>query len=342
MKKTINIFSLCLLLATAVMGRTSDDPEVEKTKSYSKSYAIGSSDKVSLSNKFGEMKINTWSKNEVKVDVNVEVKAATNEQAQRLLDAISIKDGKEGSDVFFKTDIKGDRDRNRNGDNDDDGDNKWNGNGKNEKSSFRINYIVYLPAQVTLEASNMFGNTEIGDFDGVLTLNSQFGSLTAGVLAQPKKVSVQFGTKLSTIESINGGKLSIQFSQALVKKITGEVVADFNQSRVVKIKLDNGLKKLDISNNFSEILIDAPKDISASFKVNTSFAKFHNESVFTPEREVDKENMYRLNGGSFMLKAGSGSIPINIKSNFGNVTLGHDLPFDPASTKKSSSGRSRA
>lgn len=337
MKKLISIFSLSLLLVNAVMARSAGEPEVEKTKAYTKSYAISGGDKVSLSNKFGEMKISTWSKNEVKVDVNIIVKANDNEQAQRLLDAISIKDGKTGSDIFFKTKMKGDNDG------DDDDDDKSNRNRRNDgnNTSFRINYTVYLPANASLDAENMFGDMSIGDFNGPLTLESKFGSLTAGTLTQSKKVLVQFGNKVSTIEGIGNGKLSIQFSQAIVNKLSGDVSADFNQSRGVKIRLDNGLKKLDVNNNFSDLEIDAPKTLSASFKINTSFGKFSNESVFAAEREVDSENMYRLNGSSFMLKGGSGATPINIKSNFGAIKLGHDLTFDPASMKKSNA-RGRA
>ena len=47
------------------------EPKFKKTKSYTKSHNLGGSDKVSLANQFGEMKLVTWDKNEIKVDVTI-------------------------------------------------------------------------------------------------------------------------------------------------------------------------------------------------------------------------------------------------------------------------------
>src|SRR6476469_8111073 len=76
-----------------------EEPKFKKTKSYTKSYNLSNSDKVSLSNQFGEMKLNTWDKNEVKVDVTIIGKADEEARAQEILDRISIVDSKEGNTV---------------------------------------------------------------------------------------------------------------------------------------------------------------------------------------------------------------------------------------------------
>src|SRR6476619_6617276 len=74
-----------------------EEPKFKKTKSYTKSYNLGSSDKVSLYNQFGEMKLMTWDKNEVKVDVTIIGKSDEEARAQEILDRISIVDSKEGN-----------------------------------------------------------------------------------------------------------------------------------------------------------------------------------------------------------------------------------------------------
>ena len=63
----------CLFTLTVsfAQDKERDEPKFKKNKSYSKSYNLGSSDKVSLSNQFGEMKLVTWDKNEIKVDVTI-------------------------------------------------------------------------------------------------------------------------------------------------------------------------------------------------------------------------------------------------------------------------------
>ncbi|MGZ5255773.1 MAG: hypothetical protein ACXWCT_15300, partial [Flavitalea sp.] len=83
-----------LTLATAQENHDSEkqrtEPKFKKIKSYSKSYALSGSDRVSLSNQFGEMKLNTWDKNEIKVDISITGKSDEEPRAQEILDKISI------------------------------------------------------------------------------------------------------------------------------------------------------------------------------------------------------------------------------------------------------------
>lgn len=319
MKRSVNI--ACLLVAlfcsTTVRSSATTEANAEKTKSYTKTYTVGSADKVILDNSFGEMKIATWSKNEVKVDVSITVKSGTDAQAQRLIDDITVEDGKTVSEVYFKTKIR--NNNNRNNDDDDRG-------RDGSRTSMKINYLVYLPSGVTLEATNQFGPMTIGDFDGMATLVSKFGSLTAGKLTQVKKIGVEFGQ--CTIGSINNGKLSIQFSRAQIGHLSGDIDASFNQSRGVKLVLDNSLRRLDINNNFGELVLDADKNLSASFQIKTSFGKFSNSSQFQISRSGSDDDGYVSTSRTYSGKAGSGTVPVNVHSNFGKITLGHDLAFD--------------
>jgi hypothetical protein len=319
MKKTIAIFSSLLLAFSTLQAaplHKAEDLDAKKSKSFSKSYPLSSSDKVSLDNSFGEMKISTWSKNEIKVDVSITVEAETDEIAQRLLDLINIEDSKNAGEVIFKTKI-GDKDKNKDKDKD---------HGRGNHTSFKINYQVSLPSNTALNAVNQFGSLVIGDYDGPATIIAKFGSLTAGKLSNPKKVAVEFGS--GTIESLSNGKLDIKFSSAQVNKISGDITADFEQSHGVKLNLDNNLKKLDLRVNFSDVLLDADKNLSASFNIKNSFGSFSNKSDFSINRNTDNDNRYYNKNENYSGKAGSGNIPVDIKNNFGTVTIGHNLPFE--------------
>src|SRR5687768_11145770 len=100
------------------------EPKFKKSKTHSKSYNLGSSDKVSLTNQFGEMKLVTWDKNEIKVDVSITGKADDEKRAQEIIDRISINDGKDGNTVYFKTKFADDK-------------NGRNNDGKHEKGDKR-------------------------------------------------------------------------------------------------------------------------------------------------------------------------------------------------------------
>ncbi len=336
MKRSVKICSLILLLAGSASAATpSDDYASEKSKSYTKTYAVGSNDKILLDNTFGEMKITTWNRNEIKVDVNITVKANTDQRVQKIMDMITIEDGKSGSEIFFKTHMEGEH--NNRSDNDDDHkarnhNNNNNNNSNNNRnynnddnSSTKINYTVYLPANATLNATNQFGPLTIGDYDGSVTLDCRFGKLTTGKLSQSKKVTVQFGT--ATIESMNNGKLSVQFSKAQVNNLSGDIDADFNQSGGVKLNVSNNIKSLDIHNDFSTVYLDADKNLSANFNIKTSFGKFSNETAFPVSKDRD-DNRWVNTSSSYSGKAGSGNMPINIKNSFGTIKLVHDMQFD--------------
>ncbi len=332
MKAPKRIFSVLTAIAISLSARSAvlnPDLESEKSKTYSKSYPVGSNDKVLLDNSFGEMKISTWSKNEIKVDVNITVKAGTDEYAQKLIDVISIEDGKTGSEIFFKTHLNHQKNKKE-----EDGDKR---EGKN--ASFKINYTVYLPATVTLDANNDFGPMSISDFDGAVTLTSKFGSLTAGKLSQPQKIRVEFGK--ATVESMQGGKLDIRFSKAQVQHLGGEISADVEQSGGVKLGADNNLKKLDLKVNFSKVYLDVEKSISASYAIKSSFGSFRNDTEFSIPRQ-DKEDRRFDQDKRYAGKSGSGAAPIDIKNNFGTVTLGHNISFDVNDESKEKNKRSRA
>ena len=195
-KQMHRLFLVTLTLLTLQTGFAQDkeksekkwvEPKFKKSKTYSKSYNLSGNDKVSLSNQFGEMKINTWDKNEVEVDVSITGKADDEALAQQILDKISIEDNKSGNTVSFNTKFA---DEKRKSDNKNENRN-WNENGhEGRNQGMEVNYTVYLPATATLKAQNQFGKMSIPDYRGEVDLSSKFGSLTAGKLNNSKEINV--------------------------------------------------------------------------------------------------------------------------------------------------------
>ena len=304
----VTLTFICLL--TSVNAKAAGDPLVEKKKTYSKSYTVSSNDKISLENQFGELKINIWDKNEVKADVTITAEASTEEKAQLILDGISIEDGKSGNGVYFKT--KFTKDRNQ----------KWE---KGEKQGFHIDYVVYVPARNPLTAKNQFGPMSIGDFGGEALLESKFGSLTTGKLTNVNKVLIEFGK--GTIGGISNGSLVVKFSKIAIDNLDGSVNAVFEYCDVAKLHIDNDTRQLTVKNSFSNLYLDVNTNISASFDISTSFGDLKNKTNFDIKEEGnDDDNRHgpRFNK-RYTGKTGNGSIAMKIKSDYGQVTLGHNL-----------------
>lgn len=327
MKKIL--FNTFILLSALVyftqinaQDKEKSEPKFKKTKNYSKSYNLSGSDKVSLSNQFGEMKLVTWDKNEVKVDATITGKSDEEDRAQKILDHISIEDSKSGNTVSFKTKFSDD--------------NKvWNKDdkGKHYNEGMEINYVVYLPSGNALKAENQFGKMIVPDYRGEAELESKFGSLTTGKISNAKEVSVEFGKV--DIGNISGGKLNIKFSNGNVNKLSGNVNSNLEFSKV-KLNIDNDVKSLDIDNSYSTVYLDLDKNLSASYDITTSHGNFSNESSFTIKKEGNDEKSYgpkftnRYSGTS-----GSGSTKLKVNSSFGEIITGHNLQVDMSEKSKS-------
>lgn len=306
-----------------------NDPRVEKKKTYSKIYPLSANDRVSLNNQFGEMKINTWEKNEIKVDVTITARASTDEIAQRILDKISIEDGKTSGGVYFKTNFKNQKEN-------------WDKGDKKEykEQGMQIDYVVFMPGGNPLEAINQFGSMIVPDFRGPVELESKFGSLTAGKLSNVKDVTVEFGK--AEIESITNGRLTIKFSSADVKRLNGDVDTRVEFCDKIKLVIDNNMKQLDVRSSYSTLFLDVSNNFSANFDIRTSFGELDNKSNFSiKEEKEDDDDDHR--GPRFDKQyngtAGNGASKVKVKSEFGEVVIGHNLDVDFSEKKSKKKGK---
>jgi hypothetical protein len=309
MSNLYNALLLVTSLAFTGSAIAAEDPLVIKKKTFSKTYSLNGDDKVSLSNKFGALKINTWAKNEVKVEVTITAEANSDERAQGILDNITISDNKGSDGVSFKTNIKGNNDARIE---------------KGEKTGFHVDYEVFMPAKNPLSAYNEFGPTTIGDHHGEATIVTKFGSARIGKLGNAKKVQIEFGSLV--VEAMNNGNLVVKFSSAEVRKTGGELNVDIEHSSA-KLNVDNDVKKLAVKNSFSPLLLDVSTNFSATYDIRTSFAKLNNKTSFTITREDEDERHGPKFDFDYNGKSGNGETSVKVKTSFGDVTIGHNLPF---------------
>ncbi len=327
MKKLIRQFSLILSLFLSqqtlfAQNKNTNDSrekyEFVRNKAVNKLYKVTSADKLSIKNSFGDVKVHTWNKNEISVDVSIEASSNIESIAQKIIDGIDVSESKNGSDISFKTTIKGVN------------------NSKGEKSSMKVNYEIFMPAVNPLHINNEFGGIEIPDWKGEVELSSKFGSLTAGMLQSVKSVDVEFGS--ANIESIADAPVSVKYSSATLGKLSGNIKLNLEFSTATKINLDNSLTSLDASVSYSSINLKPATDLSASYNISTSFGGFKNRTniSFDSDEDSDKNRGpkfdFKYNG-----KSGSGTVPVKIKASFGDVILGEPTGDDLKSKDKKKS-----
>jgi hypothetical protein len=310
-------------MTMTLQGSASEEPFAIKTKTYIKNYPLSANEQVTLDNQFGEMKINTWDKNEIKVEINIEARSNSDELAQKILDNIYIQDSKGGSGVSFATKMKNQK-------------NNWNNDHKKgyKETGMKIDYLVYMPSGNPLTATNQFGGMFIPDFRGPVNLTSKFGSLTAGKLSNVKQINMEFGEV--RIESVNGGKLILKFGKGDIRQVSGNVETRIEFCDKVRVNVDNNSKNLNIRSSYSNLYLNTSTNLSSLIDIKTSFGEFTNKTGFNVKKQGDdKEQSHGPKfDNQFNGTAGSGSNRIKVNSDFGEVIMGHNLEVDFSSDKK--------
>ncbi len=308
MKTIFRTFSITLFTFISIQ-LLATTPMVDKVKNYTKSYPLNGSDEVSISNQFGKIVFDLWNKNEIKVEVTITASASSDEKAQKILDAIQIKDQKTGGKVSFNTEI---------------GKNAGNNNqGKDDvkKKGFEINYIVYMPDNRELEINCQFGEIKIPDYQGKLQIDNKFGELNAGALTNVEEINLEFGA--INADLIHGGDCSFKFSSFDVERISGSVELQIEFCKGSSLEINSALEDLEIKVNNSNFGIVVPRNFSGSYEIHTSFGAFKNNTNFDIPNQV-KKNKYGPNfDGRYEGTSGSGKVPIEIHSSFSEITFRH-------------------
>jgi hypothetical protein len=322
MKRIVPLLSFAALLICSADTRAQGKKyEFAHERTITQTYPASSSDKLDIENQFGNVTIKTWTRNEVKVDIKIEVSSDVKEAAQKIFDNIDVKHRKDGNTISFKTDLNIK--------------DKQGYKGK-QNSSMSVNYEVSMPANLSLDLDNKFGKTTLPDLEGKVNVKQEFGNLYAGKLSQPGKIEVRFGN--AVIESATNGKYEFGYAndEATIKNLSGKADIDIQFCKSGNVVINaNGIDELKVDAQYSDVAIVVPKNVSAGISVETSYGSFTNNSSFNIKEEnadndSDNKNKKRFRGprfnNSYKGVAGDGKNKIELDGRFSKIILSHEIP----------------
>ena len=301
----------------------------EKIKKYSKVYPAGNNE-LRIENSFGQVTVNTWDRNEFKVDVFIKVNADDETDARAFLDVINITDNKAGALVSFKTSI---------GNNESWSPELWKGDGQARIKKITINYVIYMPVKNALSVNNRYGNIILPNLNGKLMINNFYGNLKAKrLLNQLNEIKVRSGdvdietltgSNLEIIQGslnlLEGDKLNVDISYGPAKigriSTSGNIRVKF--CGTLKINdLDKDLKALNISSSYSNVKVSMASQKNANFDITTHYGMFNSSSA----NSINILNQTPIDSGYSSTKSYQGRLGkgdpgkmITIKSDFGAV-----------------------
>jgi hypothetical protein len=247
----------------------------EKIKNYSKSYSVDSNDLLQISNSFGKITVNTWNKNEFKVDVQMKFGSDDADAVNDMINGSSIDDSKVGSTISFKTNIYNSENKRR-----------------NNHQSIEINYTVYMPAGNPIDINNRFGAVNLPDLSGKAFIKVSYGALTASSLTNAQNdVDVRFGD--ANIANFNSGKIDVAYGKlkaGTVNNIAAEIkfssisIDRLKGSADVNVKygdgfrigtIDKSVKSINVDAQFTKINFDFKQLENFNFDITTRFGNFN-------------------------------------------------------------------
>ena len=227
------VFSICLLSAGLFAQ--------EVSKAFHKEWTAGPKTTLDISNKYGDVVVETSDQNQVTIDVKVTVELPNRERAQKLLEYIDVQFSEDGDLLKAKTVI--DEKFNFSG---------WGGSSKR----FSIDYKVKMPSRINFTLVNRYGNSELEEIKGLVKLDIKYGDLQADNLSRGNDkpwdyISLAYGK--AEIQSAgwldatirNSGSFIIGKCQALLldskysKVQIGDISSVVGETKYDKLEIDN-------------------------------------------------------------------------------------------------------
>ena len=286
MKKSEFKTGMFFLISLFLISSTISAQEI--TKEFHKEYTAGTKS-LDISNKYGDVVIESWDKDQIIINVKVTVDMSNKEKAQKYLDLIDVQFN-EGSDVISAKTIIAD---------------KFNFTGWGDSRKFSIDYNIKMPVGTDLTLANKYGNTDIDELHGLLNLEIKYGNLTAGKFTRGNikplnKLVIAYGK--GTIDETGWldlteryvGSMDIGKSQAILldskySKISlGDASSMVGESKYDNIKIEN-IKNLVLDNGYTEVNIG---ELTKKLTYTGSYGSFSIDRIPAGFESIDVETHY--------------------------------------------------
>ncbi len=276
-------------------------------KEYHKEYAAGLSTTLDITNKYGDVNIDTWDQDKIVIDVKVTVELPSRQRAEKYLSYISVEFAENSDRISAKTII----------------DKKFSFSGWGSRSrKFSIDYSVRMPSGNNLDLSNRYGNSTIDDVEGRVNLDIKYGNIKVGNLTRGNdkpinNLNLAYG-KASVanagwmeITTRYSGSITLDKCQALlINSKYSKINIGEASSAVIESKYDNfrigKINNLVLETGYSDVLIET---LVRKLKLNAGYGSFAVENIPRGFESLETDTKYTgvklgiNDGASYLLDA---------------------------------------
>ncbi|MBB4080468.1 hypothetical protein GGR28_003102 [Lewinella aquimaris] len=261
MKVNFTTALLMLFLLLSLPGAASH-PVGDFEKRISETFAIRNDGRVSLDNRYGEIKVVTWNQPKVKIDVLIRIAARNEEDFKKVLQRIDVRLSGANNAVSAITSV------NSGGK----GSSFWSyfTNSWGSNDDFKIYYTVSMPESVSLEVEAKYCDVELPNLSGEMTLGVAYGDLVAGRLTNRGTVNVSYGS--ARIEQLGTeSTVKLRYSEGAIRN-AGNLRYDGRYSEVRFGKV--GVLRLDVG--YEEIEVESADEVYMDGNYNDLSVEYTN------------------------------------------------------------------
>jgi hypothetical protein len=274
---------LFLLTALPFLSRAGD---ADFTKNYHKEYDVPRDATVELINKYGYIKVHAWEKRIASIDVNIIANTTSQDRANQLFEKIDINFTTTSNYIKAETVI-----------NNTSGKNSWwdwkNWVGRNDnKSSYKINYDVYIPVDLFLKLNLKYGDAFVDRMERDAIIKVSYGNLRMDELAANLDLDLAYSD--GHLGNIKDGKINLRYSDISMSSMNNGTLnfkySDIKMKDGGSIKAESAygelnaghISSLDIHSRYDEIQVDRADEIFVNSGYSDfDFGKINKRSSFT-------------------------------------------------------------
>ncbi len=207
---------ICSLLAVLLVGFGLHGQVVTIEKTYDESFAYEDGDEIVIANKYGEVIVNTWFSDSVRVKVQLEAAGKNQDAVNKVMRRVDIELRKIGDRIAAETEVEergggvlGDFIR-------DVGDYSKSLFSSNNK--FTANYEVWIPATAEIQIDNRYGDIYLDDLQGSVEISLAHGDLRADRIENEIDLDHSFGK--ASFDFVKKGNISLRGVELSIDEAT--------------------------------------------------------------------------------------------------------------------------
>ena len=297
---------ICSLLFAALLTSGQLNAQYTAELSSAKTFPFEDGFELDLRNEFGDVVINHWEKDSIKIEFEIIAEAKERKDARELRDRIAIEVYEVYSGVLVETALEKAKKNWIKG--------LWEINEVFGRRNVTVNYTINLPANSRLKINNKYGDIILPDEVQRLGIHLKYGDIRGGAVVFP-----------STIEQTQGKLILASYTGSLK---TRNVRVKIGQSEEINIQSTNS--EIDIE-ECKLINLRSDHDVVELYNVGRLIGSFTNSDV-TVDHIKESINGHAKNSDLDFrqLHPGMSLIELNEKSStieFGNLLKTYDLYF---------------